>query len=87
MIDGHIHLWGAAVAAAPCPAGERTASIRRPAAFGEYAAAAWRGGDAAVVDAAAQSAAGTARLVAARSREPLVSGVVGTAADRHGPIA
>ncbi|WP_329528365.1 amidohydrolase family protein [Streptomyces sp. NBC_01462] len=80
MIDSHIHLWGAEVAAAPWLAGERTTSIRRPVALGEYAvAAASCGVEGAVVVTAEQSAAETARLVAACSREPLIRGVVGWA--------
>lgn len=80
MIDSHIHLWGAEVAAAPWLAGERTAPIRRPVALGEYTAAARSCGvEGAVVVTAEQSAAETARLVAACSREPLVRGVVGWA--------
>ncbi|MFE4549819.1 amidohydrolase family protein [Streptomyces sp. NPDC056785] len=80
MIDSHVHLWGAEVAAAPWLAGARTAPIRRPVALGEYAAAAASCGvDGAVVITAEQSAAETARLVAACAREPLVRGVVGWA--------
>ncbi|SEG84617.1 L-fuconolactonase [Actinacidiphila yanglinensis] len=75
-----MHLWGAEVAAAPWLAGDRTASIRRPVALDEYAAAAGNCGvDGAVVVTAEQSGAETARLVTACSQEALVRGVVGWA--------
>lgn len=78
MIDSHLHLWGAEVAAADWLAGDRAAPIRRPAELARYAAAAGPCGvTGAVVVTAEQSAAETTRLVAACAGEPLVRGVVG----------
>lgn len=80
MIDSHLHLWGAEVAAAPWLAGDRTTSIRRPITLDEYAAAAWNCDvDGAVVVTAEQSLAETTRLIAVCSQAPLVRGVVGWA--------
>jgi L-fuconolactonase len=86
VIDSHIHLWGVEVAGAGWLAGDRTAPIRRPFELTDYAAAAGECGvDGVVVVTAEQSAAETARLVAACAQERLVRGVVGWA-DLSGDI-
>jgi L-fuconolactonase len=80
VIDSHIHLWGVEVAGADWLAGDRTSPIRRPFELAQYAAAAGECGvDGVVVVTAEQSAAETARLVAACGQESLVRGVVGWA--------
>ncbi|WP_431279575.1 amidohydrolase family protein [Leifsonia poae] len=77
MIDAHIHLWGAEVAAAGWLAGERTAAIRRPMAITEYVAGAGPEVEGVVLVTAEQSVAESARLIATAAAEQLVLGVVG----------
>jgi L-fuconolactonase len=78
VIDSHVHLWGAEVAAADWLAGDATAAIRRPFAIAEYRSAAVGARvDGVVVVTAEESLAGNDRLRAGCAGVGLVRGIVG----------